>query len=585
MTSVSSWFFGQPRERKWTLALGVGHGRREVSLRSPAPWTDAPRSASSASSRSPSAASTRRALRRLWIDTLGLERVGEFRSERENVDEDIAVAGIGPAAGRGRPHAADRPGEEPEGARAGAEPRRALGRRPRRGRRLARRRAACASRRAASARAPPATTSASSTRRATPSAPIGGEGVLIELVQAPPEVIEASALSPGATRRRACHPRRMRSALLLARLAVLLAGCDRPARTPSRSRPSARSPPRTRRGRLRRARERKRRASQPALEDLVARGDHRFVRGADRGAAREPDRPPRRAPLQRQGGGPRAPLGPALRRRLVRLGELVPGHEPRAAARVRGVQGPAPRAGRPRARGLLRERAPRRVRSEEILWSGAPVERSDPAPAPGHEPAASAALDAGEPVVGVALGGEARAYPLRWLDWHEVANDRLGGRAIAVAWCGFCASATAFDAEDAAGRGPRSFAASGLVQRGVRLMYDRETRTLWNELTGLPALGGRRDGGRASRAAAGAAHHLGRLARAQPGDDGARPRRRRARGAPGEPLRALPRQRRDRLPGRPREAGARREGRRSTGSRRARSPPPGPSTRCSPRAS
>jgi lactoylglutathione lyase len=35
-------------------------------------------------------------LRRLWIDTLGLQRVGEFRSERENVDEDIAVAGSGP---------------------------------------------------------------------------------------------------------------------------------------------------------------------------------------------------------------------------------------------------------------------------------------------------------------------------------------------------------------------------------------------------------------------------------------------------------------------------------------------------------
>jgi lactoylglutathione lyase len=36
------------------------------------------------------------ALRRLWVDTLGLERTGEFRSESENVDEDIAVAGNGP---------------------------------------------------------------------------------------------------------------------------------------------------------------------------------------------------------------------------------------------------------------------------------------------------------------------------------------------------------------------------------------------------------------------------------------------------------------------------------------------------------
>jgi lactoylglutathione lyase len=36
------------------------------------------------------------ALRRLWIDTLGLPVTGTFRSERENVDEDIAVAGQGP---------------------------------------------------------------------------------------------------------------------------------------------------------------------------------------------------------------------------------------------------------------------------------------------------------------------------------------------------------------------------------------------------------------------------------------------------------------------------------------------------------
>lgn len=36
------------------------------------------------------------ALRRFWIDTLGLESTGTYRSESENVDEDIAVAGAGP---------------------------------------------------------------------------------------------------------------------------------------------------------------------------------------------------------------------------------------------------------------------------------------------------------------------------------------------------------------------------------------------------------------------------------------------------------------------------------------------------------
>jgi lactoylglutathione lyase len=38
------------------------------------------------------------ALRRLWIDLLGLSKRGEFRSESENVDEDIAQAGEGPFA-------------------------------------------------------------------------------------------------------------------------------------------------------------------------------------------------------------------------------------------------------------------------------------------------------------------------------------------------------------------------------------------------------------------------------------------------------------------------------------------------------
>jgi lactoylglutathione lyase len=36
------------------------------------------------------------ALRRLWVETLGLTVSGTFRSESENVDEDIAVAGSGP---------------------------------------------------------------------------------------------------------------------------------------------------------------------------------------------------------------------------------------------------------------------------------------------------------------------------------------------------------------------------------------------------------------------------------------------------------------------------------------------------------
>lgn len=37
-------------------------------------------------------------LRRLWVETLGLESIGQFKSERENVDEDILRMGTGPFA-------------------------------------------------------------------------------------------------------------------------------------------------------------------------------------------------------------------------------------------------------------------------------------------------------------------------------------------------------------------------------------------------------------------------------------------------------------------------------------------------------
>lgn len=42
--------------------------------------------------------SSKRALRSLWVDLLGLEPTGTFRSEQENVDEDILMIGSGPLA-------------------------------------------------------------------------------------------------------------------------------------------------------------------------------------------------------------------------------------------------------------------------------------------------------------------------------------------------------------------------------------------------------------------------------------------------------------------------------------------------------
>jgi hypothetical protein len=76
-----------------------------------------------------------------------------------------------------------------------------------------------------------------------------------------------------------------------------------------------------------------------------------------------------------------------------------------------------------------------RARLEEIQWGGV---RKDGIPAltnPRHVPARTATyLSPDELVLGLVVRGEARAYPLRIMDWHEMANDVVGGVAISIAY-------------------------------------------------------------------------------------------------------------------------------------------------------
>ena len=48
--------------------------------------------------------------------------------------------------------------------------------------------------------------------------------------------------------------------------------------------------------------------------------------------------------------------------------------------------------------------------------------------------AADAQMSPGEPVLGIVLDGEARAYSLWQLDAHEIVNDEIKGTAIAATW-------------------------------------------------------------------------------------------------------------------------------------------------------
>jgi hypothetical protein len=54
-------------------------------------------------------------------------------------------------------------------------------------------------------------------------------------------------------------------------------------------------------------------------------------------------------------------------------------------------------------------------------------------------------LAASEPVITLSVQNDTRAYPLRVLTWHEIVNDTVGGRPVAVTYCPLCNTAIAFE--------------------------------------------------------------------------------------------------------------------------------------------
>jgi hypothetical protein len=87
-----------------------------------------------------------------------------------------------------------------------------------------------------------------------------------------------------------------------------------------------------------------------------------------------------------------------------------------------------------------------------------------------------------EPVIAVAIGGEARAYPLRVMIWHEIVNDVVGGVPIAITWCPLCNSAVVFDRRQ--GDRTLSFGTTGKLRNSDLVMYDRQTESWWQQFTG-----------------------------------------------------------------------------------------------------
>jgi hypothetical protein len=92
-----------------------------------------------------------------------------------------------------------------------------------------------------------------------------------------------------------------------------------------------------------------------------------------------------------------------------------------------------------------------------------------------------------EPVMVVEEGRHVRGYPLQILVWHEIVNDELGGRPIAVTYCPLCNSSVVFDRR-VDGR-ELTFGTTGNLRNSDLVMWDRQTESWWQQLTAEAVVG------------------------------------------------------------------------------------------------
>jgi hypothetical protein len=125
---------------------------------------------------------------------------------------------------------------------------------------------------------------------------------------------------------------------------------------------------------------------------------------------------------------------------------------------------------------------------EEIL-PGGPTAASIPVIATPVfvSPDAARYLADGDRVVGIRRGREARAYPIRILNYHQVVMDRLGDTRLAVTYCPLTRAVQVFIASVAGQK--ITLGVSGRLYKSNTLLFDHQTRSLWIQMLGKAVSG------------------------------------------------------------------------------------------------
>jgi hypothetical protein len=127
---------------------------------------------------------------------------------------------------------------------------------------------------------------------------------------------------------------------------------------------------------------------------------------------------------------------------------------------------------------------------DDILSGGPPPDGIPALDNPKFESATAADswLAGVEPVISLIVEGEAKAYPLQIMTWHEIVNDEVGGLPVAVTFCPLCNTALVFERFSFEGE-ILTFGTSGNLRNSDLVMYDRQTESWWQQFTGEGIVG------------------------------------------------------------------------------------------------
>jgi hypothetical protein len=131
----------------------------------------------------------------------------------------------------------------------------------------------------------------------------------------------------------------------------------------------------------------------------------------------------------------------------------------------------------------------RTVSTDDLMSGGPPRDGIPPIDIPKFITPDEAAewLADNEPVVVYEHAGDARAYPLQILTWHEIVNDEVGGLPVSITFCPLCNATVVFDRR--LGERTYTFGVSGLLRHSDLIMWDRQTESLWQQFTGEGIVG------------------------------------------------------------------------------------------------